>query len=185
MLALALELHVPSLETLISVSESGRGIVLVEQQTEKVVSNNKGNVQDRITGGRDWSWLAKHVQLSAKANSHGGPIHGATGAVDDACLGTYLSTSQSCLADGGYTLTKMQPLPSRALRGVRRGHPRLLASSGWICGSCQPRRIAQARWKSSDSSTTTSTSKPYYVTTPIFYVNAGMDADGVAVVLIR
>ncbi|KAI1376495.1 methionyl-tRNA synthetase [Hypoxylon crocopeplum] len=51
----------------------------------------------------------------------------------------------------------------------------LTARNGWICRSC---RVNQTRRKLSTSSTSTNTAlretkdKPYYVTTPIFYVNA-------------
>lgn len=69
----------------------------------------------------------------------------------------------------------MRPLSSQAFKGARRGRLRFSTPSKWICGSCQPRRIAQARWSSCNSSVTGTPEKPYYITTPIFYVNAGMN----------
>lgn len=46
----------------------------------------------------------------------------------------------------------------------------------WICGQC--RSLGQRRWEHSIAKTIQTTDaakgKPYYVTSPIFYVNAGM-----------
>lgn len=50
-----------------------------------------------------------------------------------------------------------------------------LPRKGWICSGCNAQRIvASRRWASSNgSSDSLPNSKPYYLTTPIFYVNAG------------
>ena len=70
---------------------------------------------------------------------------------------------------------KMKPVSTQALRALRRGQLQFAtpSSSGWTCMSChRPRRIVQCRWGSTSSADATK-AKPYYITTPIFYVNAG------------
>ncbi|KAI0977499.1 tRNA synthetases class I (M)-domain-containing protein [Xylaria arbuscula] len=51
--------------------------------------------------------------------------------------------------------------------------------NGWVCGSCRAHRVARMRFSSGSSKKLSQqhqqqhqNSKPYYVTTPIFYVNA-------------
>ncbi|POR38103.1 Putative methionine--tRNA ligase, mitochondrial [Tolypocladium paradoxum] len=65
----------------------------------------------------------------------------------------------------------MKPFGMHALWGLRCTKSRLASRSCWVCPSCQPRHVRQCRWSSSDGSPK-STDKPYYITTPIFYVNA-------------
>ncbi|KAL7893779.1 tRNA synthetases class I (M) domain-containing protein [Trichoderma sp. TUCIM 5745] len=64
------------------------------------------------------------------------------------------------------------PFRSRALPGLRQAQSRLALRSGWICSSCRTSPSAVQRWSSSQSSAGSSSEKPYYITTPIFYVNA-------------
>ncbi|UKZ46168.1 hypothetical protein TrVGV298_000367 [Trichoderma virens] len=66
----------------------------------------------------------------------------------------------------------MLSLRPRAISGLRRAQPRLGSSSGWICSGCRTSFAAVQRWNSSQSSAGSSGEKPYYITTPIFYVNA-------------
>ncbi|KAL6807394.1 tRNA synthetases class I (M) domain-containing protein [Trichoderma sp. SZMC 28013] len=66
----------------------------------------------------------------------------------------------------------MLSLRPRAISGLRRAQPRLASSSGWICSGCRTNFAAVQRWNSSQSSAGSSSEKPYYITTPIFYVNA-------------
>ncbi|KAK5993862.1 Methionyl-tRNA synthetase [Cladobotryum mycophilum] len=66
----------------------------------------------------------------------------------------------------------MLSLVPRTLRGLRPGQSRLGPNPGWICSSCQTKPVLARRWNSSQSSEGTSKEKPFYVTTPIFYVNA-------------
>ncbi|KAM0252796.1 hypothetical protein ACHAQJ_007584 [Trichoderma viride] len=63
-------------------------------------------------------------------------------------------------------------LRPRALSGLRQAQSRLALRSGWICPSCRTSPAAVQRWNSSQSSAGSSNEKPYYITTPIFYVNA-------------
>ena len=49
----------------------------------------------------------------------------------------------------------------------------LRQSRGWVCQRCPLQ--SHFRWQSSVQSTTASNTKPYYITSPIFYVNAGKD----------
>ncbi|KAG6000250.1 hypothetical protein E4U43_001651, partial [Claviceps pusilla] len=56
----------------------------------------------------------------------------------------------------------------QALSGLRRARLNILYRSKWVCSSC---RMGSIRWSSSGRSTPSS-GKPYYITTPIFYVNA-------------
>ncbi|KAL6830995.1 tRNA synthetases class I (M) domain-containing protein [Trichoderma sp. SZMC 28015] len=66
----------------------------------------------------------------------------------------------------------MLSLRPRAISGLRRAQPRLYSPSGWICSGCRTNFAAVQRWNSSQSSAGPSNEKPYYITTPIFYVNA-------------
>lgn len=81
------------------------------------------------------------------------------------------SCSKSKLAVG--VATMLLPFRSRALPGLRQAQSRLALRSGWICSSCRTTPAAVQRWSSSQSSAGSSSEKPYYITTPIFYVNAG------------
>ncbi|KAH6987927.1 tRNA synthetases class I (M)-domain-containing protein [Ilyonectria sp. MPI-CAGE-AT-0026] len=65
----------------------------------------------------------------------------------------------------------MRSLSLQSLRGLRRVQSRLPRQTSWVCPGCQSHRVAATRWSSSNSSTPT-TDKPYYITSPIFYVNA-------------
>ncbi|EQL02333.1 methionyl-tRNA synthetase [Ophiocordyceps sinensis CO18] len=62
----------------------------------------------------------------------------------------------------------MRSLKPHALRAIPRPSLRLAARPKWACPDCRPHTV---RWSSSDSSPN-ATEKPYYITTPIFYVNA-------------
>ncbi|KAF7863913.1 hypothetical protein EAF04_006878 [Stromatinia cepivora] len=53
------------------------------------------------------------------------------------------------------------------LRGSLQSRTGSLWRTGWVCSSCRARSIPKFRY-----STNTRPKKPYYVTTPIFYVNA-------------
>ena len=54
---------------------------------------------------------------------------------------------------------------------LRSLHPnnRLVSSPDWLCWSCR----SKLQSRKSSTSTKASPDKPYYITTPIFYVNAG------------
>ncbi|KAL7795343.1 tRNA synthetases class I (M) domain-containing protein [Trichoderma ceciliae] len=60
----------------------------------------------------------------------------------------------------------------RALSGMRQAQTRLVLRIGWICPSCRTNSAPVRRWNSSQTSGGASSEKPYYITTPIFYVNA-------------
>ena len=47
----------------------------------------------------------------------------------------------------------------------------LRQSRGWVCKECFPQ--SKIRWQSSKQRASALDFKPYYITTPIFYVNAG------------
>ncbi|THV47538.1 hypothetical protein BGAL_0304g00100 [Botrytis galanthina] len=53
------------------------------------------------------------------------------------------------------------------LRGSLQSRTRSILRAGWVCTSCRARPILKASY-----SVETKSKKPYYVTTPIFYVNA-------------
>ncbi|KAF7888136.1 uncharacterized protein EAF02_002677 [Botrytis sinoallii] len=53
------------------------------------------------------------------------------------------------------------------LRGSLQSRTRSILRAGWVCSSCRTRPIPKASY-----SVDTKSKKPYYVTTPIFYVNA-------------
>ncbi|KAF5871902.1 putative methionyl-trna synthetase protein [Botrytis fragariae] len=53
------------------------------------------------------------------------------------------------------------------LRGSLQSRTRLISRASWVCSSCRARPISKASY-----SVDTKSKKPYYVTTPIFYVNA-------------
>ncbi|TGO13025.1 hypothetical protein BTUL_0078g00340 [Botrytis tulipae] len=53
------------------------------------------------------------------------------------------------------------------LRGSLQSRTRPILRAGWVCSSCRARPIPKASY-----SVDTKSKKPYYVTTPIFYVNA-------------
>ncbi|TGO27638.1 hypothetical protein BPAE_0039g00480 [Botrytis paeoniae] len=53
------------------------------------------------------------------------------------------------------------------LRGSLQFRTRSILRAGWVCSSCRARPIPKASY-----SVDTKSKKPYYVTTPIFYVNA-------------
>ncbi|KAG6041146.1 hypothetical protein E4U41_005870 [Claviceps citrina] len=61
------------------------------------------------------------------------------------------------------------PLSSQALRGLRLTRLTISCRSKWVPSIC---RLGNVRWISSDGSAMSSKDKPYYITTPIFYVNA-------------
>ncbi|KAL7811756.1 tRNA synthetases class I (M) domain-containing protein [Trichoderma aethiopicum] len=65
----------------------------------------------------------------------------------------------------------MLSLRPRALSGLRQAQPRLASPPGWICPGCRTGFAAVRRWNSSQRPAG-SGEKPYYITTPIFYVNA-------------
>ncbi|KOS17057.1 putative methionine--tRNA ligase [Escovopsis weberi] len=69
----------------------------------------------------------------------------------------------------------MSSLAQQALRfrGLRPTRCRILPPGhGWVCSSCQSKAVLGRRLQSSASSETRANSKPHYITTPIFYVNA-------------
>ncbi|TGO34732.1 hypothetical protein BHYA_0184g00130 [Botrytis hyacinthi] len=53
------------------------------------------------------------------------------------------------------------------LRGSLQSRTRSILRAGWVCSSCRVRPVPKASY-----SVDTKSKKPYYVTTPIFYVNA-------------
>ncbi|KAF7911232.1 uncharacterized protein EAF01_002739 [Botrytis porri] len=53
------------------------------------------------------------------------------------------------------------------MRGSLQSRTRSILRAGWVCSSCRARPIPKARYSVDKKS-----KKPYYVTTPIFYVNA-------------
>ncbi|ATY62368.1 Methionyl-tRNA synthetase [Cordyceps militaris] len=61
------------------------------------------------------------------------------------------------------TLQHLQPLRGLQVQSLHR-----LARPSWICPSCRPNGPLSRRWNSSAQTK----EKPFYVTTPIFYVNA-------------
>jgi methionyl-tRNA synthetase len=56
-----------------------------------------------------------------------------------------------------------------AFRGTLRSRNKVSLASGWVCQSCRTNNQPHATFSSSRRSL----EKPYYITTPIFYVNAG------------
>ncbi|KAJ2966287.1 hypothetical protein NQ176_g10220 [Zarea fungicola] len=60
---------------------------------------------------------------------------------------------------------RLQPLRGLQSRPLQR-----LSKAAWICPSCHPNNHPSRRWNSSAQAK----EKPFYVTTPIFYVNSGM-----------
>lgn len=76
----------------------------------------------------------------------------------------FLGTSNQHLS-----CTFLQAMDARNLTSLLRGGstrlPRTLWRNGWICRSCRQNTL---RYSSSNMD-----KKPYYITTPIFYVNAG------------
>lgn len=72
----------------------------------------------------------------------------------------------------------MEFLKAAPIRRLPRWQSALSRSKGWTCSSCRGHyAVASRRFATQPSppATTTTPGKPYYVTTPIFYVNAGMD----------
>jgi methionyl-tRNA synthetase len=53
-------------------------------------------------------------------------------------------------------------------------------TGNWVCKSCRLKNTSRARFASSDSSC----GKPYYITTPIFYVNAGKEMQNIIINLL-
>ncbi|KAB5531197.1 tRNA synthetases class I (M)-domain-containing protein [Coniochaeta sp. 2T2.1] len=69
----------------------------------------------------------------------------------------------------------MEVLAAATARRLSRIRPRSLVAprTGWVCAGCSVRRdVASRRWQTSSSAPPSQPSKPYYITTPIFYVNA-------------
>ncbi|KAJ3512251.1 hypothetical protein NM208_g15348 [Fusarium decemcellulare] len=69
----------------------------------------------------------------------------------------------------------MRAFRLQSLRGLRQVQSRLPRQSSWSCPGFRVYQAQSCRWNSSDSSSTLADQakeKPYYVTTPIFYVNA-------------
>ncbi|GAB0138561.1 hypothetical protein EsDP_00006791, partial [Epichloe bromicola] len=66
----------------------------------------------------------------------------------------------------------MRPVSSRALFGLGRGRLNTSCRPQWVCSGCRLRNVPRSRWSSSGRPAASSTEKPYYITTPIFYVNA-------------
>ncbi|KAJ4141935.1 methionyl-tRNA synthetase [Fusarium falciforme] len=64
----------------------------------------------------------------------------------------------------------MRAFRLQSLRGLRQVQSRFPRQSSWVCPGCRVYQ-SQHRW-SSDNSSDKSKEKPYYITTPIFYVNA-------------
>ena len=86
-----------------------------------------------------------------------------------------LLRSQTIEEQGSMRSRLVNPLIAQPLR----------QSPGWVCQRCSLQ--SQFRWQSSVHSATASNTKPYYITSPIFYVNAGKDSQaqkGIAEVLI-
>ncbi|KAF4977678.1 hypothetical protein FZEAL_5818, partial [Fusarium zealandicum] len=69
----------------------------------------------------------------------------------------------------------MRAFRLQSLRGLRQAQSRFPQQYSWGCSGCRVYTAPKCRWSSSDSSSTPADKtkeKPYYVTTPIFYVNA-------------
>ncbi|KAF4453026.1 putative METHIONYL-TRNA SYNTHETASE, mitochondrial [Fusarium austroafricanum] len=64
----------------------------------------------------------------------------------------------------------MRAFRLQSLQGLRQAQSRLSSQSNWIRPGC--RAYAPTQWRRLNSSSSTGKEKPYYVTTPIFYVNA-------------
>ncbi|KAF7552022.1 hypothetical protein G7046_g7554 [Stylonectria norvegica] len=64
----------------------------------------------------------------------------------------------------------------QSLRGLRQAQSKFIRPYAWACTTGHVYRAPRCRWSSSNSSSSpdasSSTEKPYYITTPIFYVNA-------------
>ncbi|CAG1987839.1 unnamed protein product [Fusarium graminearum] len=65
----------------------------------------------------------------------------------------------------------MRAFNLQSIQGLRQVQSRLSRQSSWIRPGCRVLQTPTSRWSSSNSSATEK-EKPYYVTTPIFYVNA-------------
>ncbi|KJZ74989.1 hypothetical protein HIM_05475 [Hirsutella minnesotensis 3608] len=65
----------------------------------------------------------------------------------------------------------LKPLASLGLRGLQRSGSRVSSRINWTCASCRAHAVVASRYYSSFGSSS-EVEKPYYVTTPIFYVNA-------------
>ncbi|OAA41634.1 methionyl-tRNA synthetase [Metarhizium rileyi] len=66
----------------------------------------------------------------------------------------------------------MRRFPPQAFSVLRPGRSKFSRPLEWVYSSYQHHRVFLARWSTSDGSAATATDKPYYITTPIFYVNA-------------
>lgn len=77
------------------------------------------------------------------------------------CLGSCCIESQPAHFVQMYGLNPL-------LRGSLQSKTRSILRAGWVCSSCRARPIPKASY-----SVETKSKKPFYVTTPIFYVNAG------------
>ncbi|KAF5018135.1 hypothetical protein F66182_9898 [Fusarium sp. NRRL 66182] len=68
----------------------------------------------------------------------------------------------------------MRAFQLQSLRGLRQAQSRFSRQPNWICPGCRVYQAPTSRWSSSDSSPLANkpVEKPYYITTPIFYVNA-------------
>ncbi|KAM0433960.1 hypothetical protein ACHAPT_003904 [Fusarium lateritium] len=67
----------------------------------------------------------------------------------------------------------MRAFRLQSLRGLRQAQSRFSRQSSWVCPGCRVSQASQHRWSSDSSSLVDkSKEKPYYITTPIFYVNA-------------
>ena len=65
--------------------------------------------------------------------------------------------------------TMSRRIPVSAFRGALRPRPDAQFKFPWVCQSCRTNSQPRASFSGSRSSL----EKPYYITTPIFYVNAG------------
>jgi methionyl-tRNA synthetase len=66
----------------------------------------------------------------------------------------------------------MEFVKAAPARRLLRWQSALTRPRGWVCHSCRGNFAVASRRFSSQAPSTSD--KPYYVTTPIFYVNAGM-----------
>jgi len=74
----------------------------------------------------------------------------------------------------------MEAARASAARRALRWHSALIQPRNWVCRSCHSQFTAVRRFAIAP----TPTEKPYYVTTPIFYVNAGTRSSKLVFVMV-
>jgi hypothetical protein len=78
--------------------------------------------------------------------------------------------------NGGCWSVAMEFAKAASARRLLRWQSTLTRPRSWVCSSCRSNSAVASRRFSSESPSLPAppADKPYYVTTPIFYVNAGM-----------